>query len=124
MEFGLQLRVYREQAGLSQRDLANASGCDAASINRFESGKRNPSERSLVEGICDALGLGERERDDLLWSAGFLPGVYEGVPPTDPTLMLVARVLQAPELSEGERAEFRTVVETIARRWAATGGTR
>lgn len=121
MEFGLKLKAYREQAGLSQRDLAASSGCDAASINRFESGKRSPSERSLVEEICTALKLEGRERDDLLWSAGFLPEVYENIPPTDPALMMVARVLEARELSESDRAEFRTVIEAIARRWAPAG---
>ncbi len=122
MEFGVRLKAYREAAGLSQNALARKSGLNPASINRLESGERSPSNRSLVEGICDALGLAPTERNELLGSAGHLPEVYASVPPTDPTLMLVARVLGDGRLAEDEKGEYRAVIEAISRRWAGDGG--
>ncbi len=122
MNFGAKLKEYREKAGLSQQDLARAASLDKASINRFESGQRSPSERARVEDICDALKVQGAERDALLWSAGYLPRVYETVPPTDPTLLAVARALATPRLDERERTELRTVVETIANRWIGAAG--
>ncbi len=117
MTFGSKLKEYREKAGLSQQDLARASSLDKASINRFESGQRSPSERARVEDICAALKVEGAQRDALLWSAGYLPAVYDTIPPTDPTLLAVARALAATGLDERERVELRTVVETIANRW-------
>lgn len=118
MNFGVKLKEYRERAGLSQQDLARAASLDKASINRFESGQRSPSERARVEDICAALKVEGAQRDALLWSAGYLPGVYDTVAPTDPTLLAVARALAGTGLSERERVELRTVVETVANRWA------
>jgi len=118
MNFGVKLKEYREKAGLSQQDLARAASLDKASINRFESGQRSPSERARVEDICAALKVEGAQRDALLWSAAYLPGVYDTVAPTDPTLLAVARALAGTGLSERERVELRTVVETVANRWA------
>ena len=118
MEFGPKLKEYRERAGVNQRQLALAAGLDPASINRFESGQRSPARRADVERLAAELGLGAGERDDLLWSAGYFPALYGRVPPTDPTLVLVARVLADDHLSEAEKAEYRTVVAAISRRWA------
>jgi transcriptional regulator with XRE-family HTH domain len=117
MDFGAKLKMYRERAGLSQRDLARESGFDAASINRFESGKRSPDERARLEDICNALGLRGADRDDLLWSAGYLPAIYDAVPPTDPTLGAVARVLADERLTPEDKEEFRAVLGSLARRW-------
>ena len=120
MEFGAKLQALREQAGMSQNALARASGLNPASINRLESGERSPSNRTVVEQICDALGLSPAERDDLLASAGHLPDVYAQIPPSDPTLLSVARVLSDPQVSEADREEFRSIVESLARRWLGT----
>lgn len=116
-EFSEKLRAYREGRGVSQNALARASDLNPASINRLESGERSPSNRALVERICSALALSPQERDDLLASAGHLPDVYASVPPSDPTLLAVAVVLAAEELSPEEVAEFRSVIEAVARRW-------
>ena len=122
MEFGAKLKALREQAGMSQNALARASGLNPASINRLESGERSPSNRTVVEQICDALGLSATERDNLLASAGHLPDVYARVPPSDPTLLAVAQVLADPELTEADREEFRSVIESLSRRWVRPAG--
>ena len=120
MEFGAKLKAYRGRAGMSQNALARASGLNPASINRLESGERSPSNRTVVEQICDALGLSPTERDDLLASAGHLPDVYARVPPSDPTLLGVAQVLADSQLTEADREEFRSVIESLSRRWIGT----
>lgn len=117
MEFGARLRAAREAAGLSQNALARLTGLNPATINRLESGERAPSNRELVEKVCDALRLGPAERDEMLASAGHNPDVYERVSPSDPTLVAVARVLADPALGDGEKEEFRAVLNSIARRW-------
>lgn len=55
-ERGLEeLRRMREQAGLTQVDLAKASGVDRGTIIKIESGKRSPSIETL-EKLADAMG--------------------------------------------------------------------
>ncbi len=122
MEFGAKLKEYRERAGLSQNALARASGLNPAFINRLESGERSPSNRTLVEQICDALSLEGPERDDLLGVAGHLPDVYARVSPSDPTLLLVAEVLGDQSLSAEDREQFRQVLRTLALRWRQVPG--
>jgi transcriptional regulator with XRE-family HTH domain len=51
---GQAIRLRRNAAGLSQRDLARAAGTTAAAISHIERGGRNPSSRLLVR-IADAL---------------------------------------------------------------------
>ena len=119
MGFGAKLKAYRERAGMSQNALARASGLNPASINRLESGERSPSNRTLIEQICDALGLDAGGRNDLLASAGHLPDVYERVKPSDPTLLAVAGVLGDERVSPEDKSEFRAVLDALARRWGS-----
>lgn len=120
-DFGAKLKTYREKAGMSQNALGRASGLSPATINRLESGERSPSNRALVEQICDSLGLQGPERDDLLGSAGHAPDIYSLVPPSDPTLLAVAGVLGDPGVTSEDRGEFRAVIETLCRRWRPRG---
>ena len=113
MAFEAKLKAYREHAGMTQNSLARAAGVNPAFINRLESGERAPSNRELLERICDAMGLDTAARDDLLGSAGHLPDVYARVTPADPTLMRVAGVLADGEVSEDDKQAFRTVVEML-----------
>ena len=115
--FGALLRRYRERAGLSQNGLARASGVDAGSVNRLESGKREPTARETVRQLIAALGLARAEGDGLLGVAGHLPLAFDGVAPTDPTITLVADLLSDPTISAEHRAEFRLLVALAARRW-------
>lgn len=50
------LRFHREDQGLSQQDLADATGISKVSLNRFERGHRRPAA-ATAERIADALGL-------------------------------------------------------------------
>ncbi len=53
---GPRLRRLREQAGLSQRELARRAGVTNATISQVEQGRVSPSVASLHK-IVDALGL-------------------------------------------------------------------
>ena len=115
--FGWLLRRYRERAGLSQNGLARASGVDPGSVNRLESGKREPAGRETVLQLIAALNLSPPEGDRLLEVAGHLPSVFDTVAPTDPTLLLVAELLGDARLSASDHDELRLFITLAARRW-------
>jgi len=52
--FGKVLREYRDRAGLSQEELADAAGLDRTFIGMLERGQRQPTLESLFK-IADAL---------------------------------------------------------------------
>ena len=73
--FGSTLRFWREDAGLSQVNLAFDVGCDRSYIHRLESGNRKPS-REMVTDIAYALKLPDVERVGLYAAAGMIaPGL-------------------------------------------------
>ncbi len=115
--FGMLLRHHREQAGLSQNALARASGVDAGSVNRLESGKREPAARETVRQLISALGISHSEGDELLRVAGHLPLAFDAIAPTDPTVLLVADVLGDTAITGADHAEFRLLIALAARRW-------
>ena len=43
----IELKKYRKKAGLTQQELADATGIDRASIVRYENGTRNPPMENL-----------------------------------------------------------------------------
>ena len=65
--FAQQLRRTRREAGVSQSDLARASGVNRAVISRYEAGKGTPEVANLVR-LADALGV---SADVLLGRAGY-----------------------------------------------------
>ena len=116
------LRGYRERAGLSQNELARRAGVNPGSINRIESGEREPSSRELIVRLSDALGLSPFELDQLLLAAGQLPTMFDRIPPDDPILLLVGDILGDPSIPESERREFRLQIQLAARRWRQNVG--
>jgi transcriptional regulator with XRE-family HTH domain len=53
---GLAVKQLRTRRGLSQEDLAHASGLHPTYISGIERGLRNPTWRSLGR-LCEALGV-------------------------------------------------------------------
>jgi transcriptional regulator with XRE-family HTH domain len=53
----LNLRSYREKAGLSQAELAKAVGVRQATISDLETGKSRRVELDLLERLAEALGV-------------------------------------------------------------------
>lgn len=70
-EFGVELKVLRLTAGLSQSKLAQHAGFDHSYVSRLESGARDPT-REAVDRLCEALKADEGQRRRLLASAAHL----------------------------------------------------
>ncbi len=54
-DMAVQLIELRERRGMTQAELAVATGIDQADISRIERGSANPTEKTLLR-IADALG--------------------------------------------------------------------
>lgn len=70
--FGLQLRRWRQQRGLSQLALALAAEVSARHLSWLEADKSQPS-RAMVLRLAERLDLPLRERNGLLMAAGYAP---------------------------------------------------
>lgn len=116
-EFGERLRRHREAAGLSQNALAREVKVDPSYINRLERAEREPPKRELVARLAEVLALSEAERQRLLLAAGHVPDWLLPLGADDPTLTAVAYLLADAGVEEAAKSEFRSVVETLARRW-------
>ncbi len=57
MDIGYQIKMNREQCGLTQKELADRIGVTAATITRYEQNKREPKYDVLIR-ICDVLNIG------------------------------------------------------------------
>ena len=58
--FGAHLRLLRQQAGLSQEELAHLAGIHVTYLSGIERGQRNPSLRNIRK-VAVALGVGVGE---------------------------------------------------------------
>src|SRR5689334_14298645 len=64
--FGDLLRQLREQAGLTQSDLAERAGLTPNAISALERGERRQPYPHTVNALADALGLAPEQRAALL----------------------------------------------------------
>ncbi len=71
MSFGVTLRGYRTQRGMSQERLAHDAEISPRHLSCLETGKAAPS-RTMVLVLGSALDLSLRERNSLLEAAGFV----------------------------------------------------
>ncbi|EDP61657.1 Helix-turn-helix motif [alpha proteobacterium BAL199] len=71
-EFGVLLRRWRRQRGVSQLDLALNAGTSQRHLSFLETGRARPS-RYMVVALAGALDVPLRDRNSLLSSAGFSP---------------------------------------------------
>ena len=72
MDFGAELKRYRERYPISQSKLALKCDFDHSYISRLESGERMPSREAILK-LSAALELSEVDSDRLLASGGFMP---------------------------------------------------
>lgn len=73
---GALLREWRAARRLSQLDLALEAGVSARHLSCVETGKAQPS-REMVARLADTLGMPLRERNALLFAAGYAPEYTE-----------------------------------------------
>lgn len=72
--FGRFLKFWRGLHQLSQEELAFRLDSSPRHISRLENGSSRPSE-VIIKEISQVLGLGERDSNHLLMSAGFAPDI-------------------------------------------------
>ncbi|MBI3969341.1 MAG: helix-turn-helix domain-containing protein [Chloroflexi bacterium] len=121
MRFAEELRARREDAGLSQNQLAKRVGLNSGYVSRLEAGARESPSREAVLALASALELGEPERDRLLAAAGYLPPSLAEIDWADPTLGLVIDILRDQRVPEDERGDFREQIRLAAKRWRPGG---
>ncbi|MEK9968769.1 MAG: helix-turn-helix transcriptional regulator [Ferrovibrio sp.] len=88
--FGTLMRQWRRRRGLSQLDLAESGGVSQRHVSFLESGRARPS-RQMVLHLAELLDMPLRERNRLLYAAGFAAAYRESR-------------LDAPYLAEARRA--------------------
>lgn len=105
--FGERLHRYREDRGLSQRQLAQLAGLDPMSISRYERGQGLPTADALAElsrtlhVTADALLFGKANREQ----------------PTIKNVLLLQRLEEIDSLDAKDQATIVEVIDSlIARR--------
>lgn len=81
MTFGEYLKSLRKKAGITQRDLTNASGVSNAEVCRLETGERQKPAPSILKALAEPLNT---TYEDLMEKAGYIEktvprGNYEDV---------------------------------------------
>ncbi|NMO57394.1 helix-turn-helix domain-containing protein [Actinoplanes sp. TBRC 11911] len=92
MTFSEALRERRTRRQLSQLDLALRAGTTQRHISFMETGRSVPG-RGMVVRLAESLELPLRERNHLLYAAGYAP-VYPQTPLDDPALAPVRGALR------------------------------
>lgn len=72
MEFGTELRSWREARRFSQLALASAAGISARHVSFLETGRARPSQGMIIR-LAETLGLPARAQNALFAAAGFAP---------------------------------------------------
>ena len=111
--FGVTLKRFREARRVSQSKLAERAGFDHSYVSRLESGARTPT-RDAVEQLAKALELEQVNRDELLASAGFLPGEVASLLSGEPEITEVLGLLQNSAVPEAYRDSMRQVLRLLA----------
>lgn len=107
MTFGDRLRELREERGLSQREVHRRSGLSMSYIYYVEKGRVTPGDDNLKR-FAKALGVRQKDLFEDLQKARF---AQQGV---DPDASVLLKELG--DLSEEEKADLMTMLDTIAAR--------
>ena len=83
LDFGEQLRDWRQRRRMSQLDLAAEADLSTRHLSFVETGRAKPS-REMVQRLSEALELPLRSRNSLLIAAGFAPSFPERAFETSP----------------------------------------
>ncbi|MFD9960254.1 helix-turn-helix domain-containing protein [Amycolatopsis sp. NPDC059020] len=106
--FGELLLRHRQATGLTQEELAEASGMSVRAIGDIERGRARGPQRRSVDALADALRLADRARAEFLAAARRgRRRAPAGPPKPDPSGELIGR--------DTELAELRAFAELVAR---------
>lgn len=119
---GVRLKRYREQAGMTQAELAEKAECDHSYVSRLQSGARMPTRDAVVR-LGEAMGLSDVDMDLLLKDAGFLPRDPMALIANEPAVGDVLNLLQDEAVPSEYRDNIRQQLALIASqaRFAITG---
>jgi transcriptional regulator with XRE-family HTH domain len=98
--FGAKLKRYRQQAGVSQRELASRIGTDFSYISKIENDRLPPPAADTVIKICKALDI--EETSELLALTGKLPSDVQSSVGTSESAQRFLREAQDLALDEEE----------------------
>jgi transcriptional regulator with XRE-family HTH domain len=110
--FARMLKELREDRGISQSRLAEASHFDHSYVSRLESGNRAPTREAVLK-LADALELDARQRDNLLAAAGFMPQRVESLFADEPVLSDVFQLLSSEDVPEPVRMNIRQMLKVM-----------
>jgi transcriptional regulator with XRE-family HTH domain len=116
-DFASTLKRQRQDAGLSQSALARLAGVHPSYISRLEKGDRGPANREFIEKLATVLGAGIREKNELLLAAGFAPVILADLRRENPTLQLLADILEDDVVPREEKDLIAEHIRQINRRW-------
>ena len=120
--FGQLLRQFREAGSLTQEELAERARVSAHAVSALERGLRTRPYPSTVRSLADALGISDRQREQLFAAvptrqsvegvhhapAAAADGTQQGIP--NPAATLIARERELEELTSLLIAPHRRVV--------------
>jgi len=110
--FGEALKVKRQQACLTQEELAKRAGISGAYLSYLETGKRIPPPRILVSALADSLGCDA----SFLWQlarherTSHVERKIEGSPASLRTSIRTRRSTDSSALREGEIERAATAI--------------
>ncbi|MFI9273709.1 ATP-binding protein [Kitasatospora sp. NPDC052896] len=124
------LLTHRRVAGLTQSELATASGVSVRAISELETGRSRAPQHRSAQALAGALGLAPAAREVFLRAAGAGRARRRGAPPARPAAPLRATRGRpagptppaAPADFTGRRAELRRLHALVAGLEAAPGG--
>jgi len=100
--FAALIRRARNEAGVSQEELAEETGISRSQLIRWESGKVERPDPEAVRAVCSVLWIDPREA---VVALGFLTR-QEAFPPVkrlSPTMSRVIKILQGEDLTSVEK---------------------
>ncbi len=116
MSFGENLRLFRKQAGMSQKKLAELTGTTARTILNYEQGARLPKNIEIVNKAAIALGTTTEMlingREEFVIDAGSTYG-KKGKREAEEVLENAAALFAGGELDDDEMLSFMTRIQTI-----------
>lgn len=115
--FSTLLKEYRTNAGVSQSELGRLTDIDASYVSRIESGERLPPRREIVLKIATALGIRFDERNTLLMVAEYAPVDLDKTVQTNPTMKLLADVLENSRIPGTEKQLIADQLRLILERY-------